>query len=131
MADMVNHPKHYNGHPSGVECIEICEHMTFNLGNAFKYGWRYYDKGDPIENLQKMLWYARRSLDQDTAYLLAGEGGPTFYFRTRVMDSRRRRIFDRPSPWCEPVRHAMAAICDLHSGRLVTERLDLYTKLFR
>ena len=32
--DAVNHPKHYNGHPSGVECITVVEHLTFNVGNA-------------------------------------------------------------------------------------------------
>ena len=37
MSDPVNHPPHYNGHPSGVECITIVEHMGFNLGNAIKY----------------------------------------------------------------------------------------------
>lgn len=32
--EKVNHPKHYNAHPSGVECIDIVEHMNFNRGNA-------------------------------------------------------------------------------------------------
>ena len=36
--DNVNHPEHYNSHLSGVECIDIAEHMTFNLGNALKQG---------------------------------------------------------------------------------------------
>ena len=34
MNDPVNHPKHYTEHPSGVECIQITEHMGFCLGNA-------------------------------------------------------------------------------------------------
>lgn len=127
--EMVNHPKHYNGHPSGVECIEVMEHMTCNLGNAFKYGWRYYDKGDPVENLKKMLWYVDRSLNHDTGYLLHMDSMAASHFRLEVMDARRRRIFDRPSPWCEPVRHAMAAICDLHTGKSVDERLRLYDKI--
>ena len=38
--DVVNHPSHYTGHPSGIECIQITEHMGFNLGNALKYIWR-------------------------------------------------------------------------------------------
>lgn len=38
--DNVNHPKHYNSHPSGVECIEIVEHLPFNIGSAIKYLWR-------------------------------------------------------------------------------------------
>ena len=31
MSDSVNHPAHYNSHSSGVECIDIVEHLTFNL----------------------------------------------------------------------------------------------------
>jgi hypothetical protein len=38
--DDVNKPRHYCGHPSGVECIEVVEHMNFCLGNAMKYIWR-------------------------------------------------------------------------------------------
>jgi hypothetical protein len=36
-ADAVNHPPHYTSHPSGVECIQVTEHMGFCLGNAVKY----------------------------------------------------------------------------------------------
>jgi hypothetical protein len=55
--DSVNHPKHYTSHPSGVECIAITRHMGFNLGNALKYIWRVDDKDDPIEQLEKAIWY--------------------------------------------------------------------------
>ena len=48
MADMVNQPPHYTAHPSGVECIEITEHMSFCLGNAVKYIWRADEKGKAI-----------------------------------------------------------------------------------
>ena len=51
--DPVNHPKHYTDHPSGVECIQITEHMGFNLGNAVKYIWRCDLKLDAIEDLKK------------------------------------------------------------------------------
>lgn len=54
--DAIN-PAHYRRHPSGIECIEITRHMNFNVGNAVKYLWRYMDKDDPIENLQKAQWY--------------------------------------------------------------------------
>ncbi len=54
--DPIN-PAHYRRHPSGIECIEIARHMTFNIGNAIKYLWRYQDKGDPVENLKKAQWY--------------------------------------------------------------------------
>ena len=60
--DTVNHPKHYNGHPSGVECITITEHMGFNLGNAVKYIWRADLKNDAIEDLEKAAWCINREI---------------------------------------------------------------------
>jgi len=60
--DPVSHPKHYTSHPSGVECIQITEHMGFNLGNAIKYMWRADDKGAPIEDLKKAVWYIQREI---------------------------------------------------------------------
>jgi len=61
-ADLVNHPPHYTNHPSGVECIQITEHMNFCRGNAVKYIWRADDKGDVIENLEKAKWYLEREI---------------------------------------------------------------------
>lgn len=58
----INHPKHYNEHPSGVECITIVEHMNFNLGNAVKYIWRAGEKGDIIQDLEKAKWYIEREI---------------------------------------------------------------------
>ena len=63
-ADPVNHPAHYNGHPSGVECIQIAEHMGFNLGNALKYIWRADLKGNAIEDLNKAAWYVQREIER-------------------------------------------------------------------
>lgn len=54
--DPVNHPKHYTSHPSGVECITVTRHMSFNLGNAIKYIWRA-DMKNGIEDLAKAAWY--------------------------------------------------------------------------
>lgn len=62
MSDNIDHPKHYNSHPSGVECIQVAEHMGFNLGNAFKYVFRHADKGKPIEDLGKARWYMGREI---------------------------------------------------------------------
>ena len=62
--DPVNHPKHYTEHPSGVECIQITEHMNFCLGNAVKYIWRADLKHDAIEDLEKAIWYIQRELDK-------------------------------------------------------------------
>ena len=66
MDDPVNHPRHYTGHPSGVECIEITEHMNFCVGNAVKYLWRAGLKGDDIEDLRKAAWYVQREIDRRT-----------------------------------------------------------------
>ena len=62
--DPVNHPKHYTQHPGGVECIQITEHMGFNLGNAIKYIWRADLKADAIEDLEKARWYIDRELQR-------------------------------------------------------------------
>ena len=61
----VNHPRHYNARPDGLECIEIVRHYTFDIGCAIKYLWRAglkVEMGKPnrekeIEDLQKALWY--------------------------------------------------------------------------
>lgn len=60
--DAVNHPPHYNSHASGIECIEIAEHMGFNLGNVFKYVWRADEKGNAIEDLEKAQFYLAREI---------------------------------------------------------------------
>ena len=63
--DMVNSPPHYNEHPSGIECIDIVEHMNFNVGNAVKYLWRADLKGG-LEDLQKAEWYVKREIERRT-----------------------------------------------------------------
>lgn len=62
--DMVNHPPHYTSHPSGIECITITRHMSFNIGNALKYLWRADEKGSDIEDLQKAVWYINDEIDK-------------------------------------------------------------------
>ena len=64
--DAVNHPKHYTSHPSGVECIQITEHLNFCLGNAVKYIWRAGEKDQEkeIEDLEKGAWYLAREIDR-------------------------------------------------------------------
>lgn len=67
--DPVNHPQHYTTHPSGVECIQITEHMNFNLGNAVKYIWRADLKNDAVEDLKKASWYIAREIGRRTSAL--------------------------------------------------------------
>lgn len=60
---MVSHPPHYTSHPSGIECIQVTEHMNFNLGNATKYIWRAGLKsGDAVEDLRKAAFYVDREI---------------------------------------------------------------------
>jgi len=62
MTDMVNHPPHYTSHPSGIETIQITEHMNFCLGNAIKYILRADLKGKKVEDLEKAVWYISREI---------------------------------------------------------------------
>jgi hypothetical protein len=62
MHDPVN-PPHYRSHPSGIEVIQITEHMNFCLGNVIKYTLRAGLKTqDPIEDLRKARWYLDREI---------------------------------------------------------------------
>jgi hypothetical protein len=63
MIDNINHPPHYTSHPSGIECIQITEHMDFCLGNAMKYIWRAGLKSDnAVEDLKKAVFYINREI---------------------------------------------------------------------
>jgi len=61
-SDVVNHPTHYTSHPSGIEAIQITEHMNFCLGNAIKYILRSDLKGKQVEDLKKAIWYINREI---------------------------------------------------------------------
>ena len=63
LPDNVNNPKHYTSHPSGIECIQVTEHMNFNLGNAVKYLWRT-DHKNGLEDLKKARWYIDREIER-------------------------------------------------------------------
>lgn len=72
MDNNVNHPQHYNDHPSGIECIVIARHYGFAIGNAIKYLWRaglkkdasMSDKQKEIEDLEKAVWYINDRIQQ-------------------------------------------------------------------
>jgi len=69
MNDPVNNPRHYTEHPSGVECVQITEHMGFCLGNAVKYIWRADLKGNALEDLKKAAWYIDREIKRRKLFL--------------------------------------------------------------
>lgn len=62
MTDNIDHPTHYTGRDIGGECIDIAQYQSFCTGNVIKYLWRYRDKGNPLEDLEKARWYAYRAL---------------------------------------------------------------------
>jgi hypothetical protein len=65
MNDNINNPKHYNSHPSGVECIEVAEHMNYCIGNAIKYLWRADLKhSNAMGDLRKARWYIEREIQR-------------------------------------------------------------------
>jgi len=65
----VDHPAHYNQHPSGVECIDIVRWMGFNLGNVVKYLWRDGLKDIEVElqDLEKAAWYLNNEINRRKA----------------------------------------------------------------
>jgi hypothetical protein len=62
--DIINKAKHYNLHPSGIECIELAERLSFCAGNAFKYVFRRGDKGNTLQDLEKAVYYLDRERKQ-------------------------------------------------------------------
>ena len=56
-------PPHYKQGPAcphcgqTIECITVTRHMSFSVGNAIKYLWRYRYKGSPVIDLKKAAWY--------------------------------------------------------------------------
>ncbi len=58
----VNHPSWYTKHPSGIECIDLIEHLPANLSLAVKYLWRcgLKESEKPIRELKSARWYTER-----------------------------------------------------------------------
>ena len=62
--DIVQKPKHYNVHPSGIECITVTEQMRHTLGNAYKYVFRREHKDQTLQDLEKALFYVHREINR-------------------------------------------------------------------
>ncbi len=76
--EKVDHPRHYNQHPSNIETIEIIEHLPCNLSNAVKYIWRCGLKqtSTPLRDLQSAKWYTERESQRIDLFELADEQAP-------------------------------------------------------
>lgn len=63
----VEHPKYYNSHPSGIECVQVIQKRDFNMGCVIKYIWRHGLKKEmgldlntkTIEDLSKAIVYLK------------------------------------------------------------------------
>lgn len=62
--EMVNHPDHYGGESNKYEAIKIIEalEMSFSTGSALKYILRCGKKFEDVEDLEKAIWYLKRSI---------------------------------------------------------------------
>lgn len=100
--DPVNHPSHYTNHPSGVECITVTRHMSFNLGNVVKYLWRagLKDHAPTLQDLRKARWY------------LADE----IMKLEQVEAANALKIFD-DAPVVEACKVIHGSGCNVHYGR--------------
>lgn len=88
MFEKVNHPKHYNDHPAGIECIDVIEEMTFNVGSAIKYAWRAGLKpGETSQSdLEKAKWYLNREQRR-----LAGDKTRLKFNSDRAVEKKKKR----------------------------------------
>lgn len=69
-SDPVNQPSHYKC--GGLECIDVIEakltkeeFIGYLRGNVDKYLWRYRNKINPKQDLEKAEWYLRRLIDKE------------------------------------------------------------------
>lgn len=76
--ERVNHPSWYTKHPSGIECIELIEHLPANLANAVKYLWRCGLKTTetPLRELMSAKWYTDREIRRIELFELDDEPTP-------------------------------------------------------
>lgn len=133
-------PEHYKKHPSGIECIQVAQHMSFNLGNVLKYIWRADLKGDCLEDLNKAKKYLefeieKRAKEKFERELTINEGpiavtrpvvccGNCESFKTTVGDSGccRNKLHpdNQNSGWC-------CVVSNSHRCELFQLRKDILT----
>ena len=86
--DNVNHPEHYN--KGDIECIDAIEaavedFASYCQGNALKYLYRHAYKGNPVEDLEKAIWYIERLKKT--------------YAADQPLEKHTEETFGKPLPW--------------------------------
>lgn len=60
--DEISKAQHYNSNPSGIECADISQYFDNCRGQAIQYIWRAEDKGNPIKDLKKAIYWLERKI---------------------------------------------------------------------
>lgn len=124
--DEVVHPLHYNNHPSGLECIDVNEALPANLACVMRYTWRRDEKGNPLRDLSKALFYAER----ESAYaaktpLYQRTLVTTGLYRTPDIIERLAKVsVSEPCPFpkvMSPLAWLASALVDLFQYRIDTQ----------
>lgn len=112
--DWVNHPPHYGSHPSGVECIAITRHMSFDFGNAFKHVFRAPWKNGR-QDYEKAIWYLRDTLKHHTPIFLPSWGPEEYHALDLVgrAETDHNRITFFHAAYQEGPRLALEAVEDI------------------
>ena len=65
-SSQVDHPNHYN--QGSIECIaalDACGYgLDFCIGSAMKYLWRFKEKANPVQDLEKAAWYINYAVEK-------------------------------------------------------------------
>lgn len=119
----VNHPSHYNNHPSGLEVKEVTNWLPFNLGNVFKYAIRA-DLKDGQKDLKKMCWYATEAEQTEEAHRI--RPGSRDAIRLRAAMDQFLKHEKRP-----PVRAVLSALYNVvfYHPSVCTPLIEAATKL--
>ena len=67
MAEVVNHPPHYN---KGIETTKYIKSwdMSYAQGNVIKYVGRFKFKGNPLQDLKKASWYLNKLIKETESW---------------------------------------------------------------
>lgn len=84
--DIINKARHYNSHPSGVEAIDICRHLTGDWFNAFKYVFRA-DHKNGRQDIEKAIYYAGDAVRHDIPIKLSSWSTTEHDLLARIIDA--------------------------------------------
>lgn len=140
--DVVQKPKHYNTDASGIECIDLVEHLGFNCGNAVKYVWRK-DEKNGLEDVKKSLWYVERESSQGNFHVAPEARVLVAYLCRRFRDSRPKDdpigrfvhlictyALERPEVRRDRRRQGLQPAHHLHSARTILDGMIKAPELF-